>query len=433
MNRSRKLIAAIVAICAVATVAVSAALVLRKQPPIPPQRMSTAKLQSLAASHPTPEILLQLFERCYDSGDRPGALKVARQMVHQFPTDPRSHNALGIAYSVLNDPEAARAAFQNAISLNSRYVDAYVNRARLSLAQGDEQRAINEFDMATAVDPNSASAWTGLGEANAKLYNGPEATEAFQRAIEIAPDRPQAHSHLGAFEAEMGNGDRARPQLKKAEELGERSTTLYEGFAMAYADQPQSQDELKLALQYADKAEQLGSRSGLLYYARGLALQRLGRYDDAIASFKKVMLASDNANGAWIGLSQCYRAQGKTKLADEAAKTGERILAERQHILNLRHEIKVSPNRLDVRLQYGDALISNGQYLMAADQFRYVAIHSPDKPQLWLKAAHAFDLAGEKQLAAYVRGLAAGKPGSSHAGSREPARQTASGGADGSG
>jgi hypothetical protein len=43
---------------------------------------------------------------------------------------------------------------------------------------------------------------------------------------------------------------------------------------------------------------------------------------------------------------------------------------------------------------------------MAADQYRYVAIHNPEKPSVWLKSAHAFEMGGEKDLANYVRQFA---------------------------
>ncbi len=381
-----------------------------RQKPPDYKKLSTEQLRSLTATHPMPQAYLALFQRAYDAGDREAALKIARDMLHRYPSDPRAHNLLGIAYAASEDVDGARKAFHNAISLNSRYVEPYVNLGRLSLLMGDNATAVNEFDLATVTDPKSASAWTGLGEAHAKLYDAAEATDAFQRAIRLAPNRSQAYAHLGVFLAEMGDGDKARPYLKRAQDLGEKSAPLFVGLAMAYADQPRSKDELTQAVEFANIAHDMGDNDGLVYYAQGLALQRLERYDQAIESFRKDIGVSANANGAWIGISQCYRALGKTKLADDAAKTGERILSQRQHISNLKYEIRNSPNRLDVREQYAEALLANKQYLVAAEQYRYVATHNPEKRSLWLKAAHAFDLGGEKRLANYVRPFAYEKP-----------------------
>src|SRR5581483_6852417 len=114
--------------------------------------------------------------------------------------------------------------------------------------------------------------------------------------------------------------------------------------------------------------------------------QRLGRYEEAIAGFKKVMAVSANANGAWVGISQCYRALGKKQQADDAAKMAERVLTSRQRIGNLQHEIQADPNRFDIREQYAETIMETGQYLLAAEQYRYIAVHNPDQPAWWLKA-----------------------------------------------
>lgn len=375
------------------------------------RKLSTEQLHVVVAHAPTPAAYLVLFQRVLNTNDKEGALKVAREMLHRYPTDARAHNNLGIAYASLGDAVNAKKAFHNAISLDPKRVDPYVNLGKLDLLLGDNQLALNEFDLATVVDPKSASAWTGLGEANVNLHNTVEATEALQRAIQLAPNRPKPYVLRGVYLSEMGNGDKARPDLAKALELGDQSASLYSGLAMAFADQPRSQDELSQALVYADKAIKLGNRSSLVYYAQGLALQRLGRYDEALSTFRTVIATSENANGAWTGISQCYRAQGKTQLADEAAKTAERVLSERQHISNLKHEILLAPNNMDLRIQYGDALSSNGQYLLAANEYRYAAMHSPNKPGLWLKTADAFEKGGETNLADYVRQFAHAKPG----------------------
>jgi tetratricopeptide (TPR) repeat protein len=115
-------------------------------------------------------------------------------------------------------------------------------------------------------------------------------------------------------------------------ELGDRSEVLYAGLAMVYADQPQSQEELTQALEFAAEAKKQSDNNGMVDFARGLALQRLGRYQEAIVSYQHNILINANASGAWVGISQCYRALGMMKLADEAAKTGEKVLNHRQRV-----------------------------------------------------------------------------------------------------
>jgi len=120
-----------------------------------------------------------------------------------------------------------------------------------------------------------------------------------------------------------------------------------------------------------------------------------------------------NANGAWIGISQCYRATGRAKLADAAAQIGERVVSQRQHVNNLQYVIRASPDRLDLREEYGALMVSTQQYDAAAVQYQYIAEHSPNKPACWLKLAHVLDLAGKKNPADQARKNASAKPSAS--------------------
>ena len=48
-----------------------------------------------------------------------------------------------------------------------------------------------------------------------------------------------------------------------------------------------------------------------------------------------------------------------------------------------------------------------------SERIATVTLHRPEKPSEWLKSAHAFELAGDKDLAKYARELAREKPASS--------------------
>ena len=387
----------------------------RSFPAGPPDysKMNLAQLRAFATDRPSLGAYGALFQRVLDTGSSAEALQIARKMVLLYPRDGRAHNALGITYASMGDIDNAKTAFNNAISVDPRRIDAYLNIGRLAMRTEDYQQAVIEFDRATTVDANSASAWTGMGQANEEIHNVQEALDNYQQAIKLAPNRPQAHLYLGAFLAELGRGEDARPHLKRAEELGDRSARLYAGFAMAFADQPHSPEELTQALQYAAEAEKRGEADGLVFYARGLALQRLGRYKEAIEVYRRVIDLSMNSNGAWMGISQCLRATGKIKMADEAAKIAERIVSQRQHINNLQYVIKATPGRLDARKEYADLLMTTNQYYPAAEQYRYIAEHGPSKAAMWLRAAHALDLAGDKQSAEEARRAAHAQPAAS--------------------
>ncbi len=389
----------LVAAVAVAVVAVQA---LRPHPQSI-QKLSDSALRTLAEKQPTVEVLGEVFRRSIRAGDAARAMETARTLVAKYPRDARSHNAVGIALAAEGKVAEAHKEFDAAMALNPPWIDPYLNLGHLAMQTKDFKQAQVEFDRATAVDPNSVAAWRGFGEACAEMGERDNALTAFERAVSLAPNDPITQTDLGTFHAERGQGAEGRKHLLKAVAAGYQSGKLYAGLTMAFADQPESQADLSKALDYAQTAAKLGDHSPLLLYATGLALQRLGRYREAIAIYRQAVAISPNANGAWIGLSQCFRALGNKKIAEAAAGIGERILTQRQRVGNLQRQIESNPHRMDLRQQYADLMMSNGQYLLAAGQYRYIAQHEPDNPGAWLRVAKAFDLGGKPELSREVR------------------------------
>jgi tetratricopeptide (TPR) repeat protein len=394
------------------TVAAVAAVVLvgtatarrRTAPPASlPAALTLSEIQAQVETKPSADGFLLLIRHCVQEGKTQDAVAAAKRALERYPRSAEIHNASGIAYASAGDPALARKHFNESIALNPRAVDPYVNLGRAALVYRDVQAALSYFDLATTVDPNSAAAWAGVGEAAIELKYERQARDSLEKAIQLAPNDPGAYATLGCFLAESEYGGEARPLLEKAVSLGHRSGKVYSSLTMACADQPKSDADLRQALDYAAEAEKLGDASALLYYGRGLALQRLALYEEAVKSFRAVIDRTLTSHGAWIGIAQCYRALGKRELSDKAAEMGERVLNERQRVGNLRHQIRANPERFELREQYAAELMKRGEFLPAAEEYRYVAQHRPDHPREWLKAADAFERGGEAEIARYLR------------------------------
>lgn len=371
-------------------------------------QLSTAALEETLKAQPTPLKYSSLAQRHMAEKKPNTALRTAEEGVKAFPESSLVHNAAGILYAEAGRVEDARRSFGRAIVLNKKHVDGYLNLGQLGMVTEDFALALAEFDRATTVDPKSANAWMGVGEAAARLRYAGQAREAFLEAVKLAPDNPMTHAALGTFLAEQEGGKDAQNYLERAEQLGLRSGKLYASLAMVYADQPDSPAALEKAIKAADEAKKLGNDGSLTNYARGLAEQRLGRYEAALKTYQKVVRQSVTSNGAWVGMSQCYRALGKRKEANAAAMMGEKILNERQRVANMQHQIRANPSRLEYRERYAKELMARQNYLMAADQYRYIAQHRPDQPKEWLRVAEAMEKGGKADIARYLRDYVSG-------------------------
>jgi tetratricopeptide (TPR) repeat protein len=201
------------------------------------------------------------------------ALKRFDEAVQQFSRAlaingavPETFNARGGVYLELEQPEKALADFDKALSFNPRFIDALVNKARVTpkenaagalrlaeqalalqpnhglawLARGnafnDLKRyddAIESFARALALQPDLAQAWLGRGDALRDLRRLDEAKAAYEKVLSLEPDLAPAHDALGVLLLEMGRIDDAALAIKKAIELDSKVAIFYLNLASA--------------------------------------------------------------------------------------------------------------------------------------------------------------------------------------------------------
>lgn len=134
------------------------------------------------------------------------ALSAARTAIQLAPTLAEGHGSIGLAHMRLGDLQAAEAAFQEAIALNSNYATAHHWRGRALALRGKFTAARRHHEHALTLDPLAPviSLNLGLDLAYGGLYE--QAIERYRRAIELSPEMVNAyfgaavaHHHRGAL------------------------------------------------------------------------------------------------------------------------------------------------------------------------------------------------------------------------------------------
>jgi len=174
--------------------------------------------------HREPDLITRGRER-FAVRDFHGAVLLLREAVLDGYAYPDVYNLLALCLALVERPLEALAAFDRAIALNPRYVEAHLNRAVLLAALGRDDEAQDSFESAhrlggpdesgfpVVVANRLANAHASLGEHYRDAGALDEAIIQFARALDLRPGFPDIRlAHARAL-LERGRLDDAARSL----------------------------------------------------------------------------------------------------------------------------------------------------------------------------------------------------------------------------
>lgn len=185
--------------------------------------------------------------------------------------------------------------------------------------------AIKSFDKAIEIDPNYKVVWRAKAEALVKLNHHSEALLCYDRALELNPDDKDAWDGKGNILYRLGMIEEAGKCFESARKIEETT------FRERLIKEPEKAMELEVVKEkpavekkverYEEELkEDLGAietayKRGLGLLAKGFILSQLGRYEDAIECFDKVIKIDPFHKSVWLKKAEVLI---KLKRADEA-------------------------------------------------------------------------------------------------------------------
>jgi tetratricopeptide (TPR) repeat protein len=202
-------------------------------------RLALAKAPNAAKAH------LGLAH-AIDRGGKPSAdgldhLAAARRLA---PEDTEIACAHGLALVQAGRSEEAYDAFQNAVALDPRRVDARVNLANLLAERGENDRARIHFAEALEVDPACVEAMVGLGNIAEREDKTAEAETLYRRALAADPNYTDAHVNLGVALNAAGRSEAALASLRRALAIDPRCANAHANLGHALMGMGEWQDAL---------------------------------------------------------------------------------------------------------------------------------------------------------------------------------------------
>jgi len=118
-----------------------------------------------------------------------------------------------------DDSARAVAAYERAIELDPRHVDARINLGRLFHAAGRFSDAIEQYAIAVAVEPTNAIAWFNMGVALEDEGAPSRAIDAYLHSINGDASLADPHHNLAALYERTGDANRALQHLREYRKL----------------------------------------------------------------------------------------------------------------------------------------------------------------------------------------------------------------------
>ena len=235
-----------------------------------------------------------------------------------------AHVNLALILAEADELSAAHEHLDRAIELeagNKDAASAYLVRAMVWSAQGDNRNAIVDLKNATQLRPDYAAAWSDLSQLLFSASDLSGALAAAERAVAIDPKDPAAQYQLGRIYLASGNAAAALEHLKAARSLGaEDKSTMY---ALSRALRSTGHLEeaeavnrkvIELERQSVNATQVSLTAAGL--NDEGLRLENSGDLQAAMAKYKAALDLDPTGYGFRLnyGLALCRLVVGRTVL-----------------------------------------------------------------------------------------------------------------------
>ncbi|MGC2181921.1 MAG: tetratricopeptide repeat protein [Terriglobales bacterium] len=244
--------------------------------------------------------------------------------IQRDSANPKLYVTLGLAYWDRNDYPHALEAFQRAVKVGPNSAEAHNWLGVALMGKADLPGSVAEFKKAVALDPKYSRAYTNLGSALAKSGDLDAAVDAFKKALALAPENLAAHMNLGVALREKGDAEGALVHLRRVAEADPRNADIQ--------------------------------------YELGQTLRQSGDIPGAIAAFEKALEINPEQREGYYGLGLALKQQSAAKRkplpppgspADDLYKSGQDAVT--------RGDLKAAADQLDkaLALDANDAEVHN--------------------------------------------------------------------------
>jgi tetratricopeptide (TPR) repeat protein len=238
------------------------------------------------------------------------AIAEYEKIVSLDPDSIQDRLMLGQLYSFAHDSVHAEEQFAAAEKIDPGSEDTALDLARLYTEQGDPARAIKVLNNLPEDDKTAKTEFV-LGASYERLKDTQHAIEAYKKALDLEPDNLDTERALARA---LLSDNQLAPALTAYKDIAAGDPTDPEAY-LRMSEIQRRQGNYEDALATLKKAKSLVSDSLEVSFNEGLIDDALGRYDDAVQIFQKLVADSEHSSGQYSDSERSNRALFLERLA----------------------------------------------------------------------------------------------------------------------
>lgn len=302
-----------------------------------------------------------------------------------------AYNAMGVATLKLGNRNDAMDLFNTAIKVNPSFATSYDNIGVVQMMNGNLDSAESYFMKAMKYNTHNPTAWYHMAQVETRRGNYSKALTWVNHSVHVNPNSAPALTLQGELYLKQGNQAAAINSFKKAQVVKPENSRAYLNLAAIYenrADEEFAMEQLKTAL-----AINPNYQEGKLRIAN-MALHTR-KYDQALDYYSKLIGDENYNEDAIIGLANTYYEMAKDRGGKEGITTNKEVYLAYDYI---NKAIEKCPEDLELHLAKLKLARLVHQEPLSQDSLNYIVQAAGNNLMDTVIKGEAFLLSAEKKM-----------------------------------
>lgn len=349
-----------------------------------------------------------------------GAIVLLIEFINPF-IRPLYYSYQGNRLLDIRQPEKALEQFQNLIAINPNSAVAWKGRGDAYLSIGRDLQALESYNKSLFFEPNDPKTLNNKGKGLYKLRRYKEALEVHEKVLEINPNNPEAWSGKGFAYIGLNKYKEANDSLEKLKQINPDKPSVWQQIGLVTELLQGSQAAKKYYEEAVSSYDDLLRRKPndvVALTERGSVLLKLNRLPEALASYEKALKIDNNFYEALVGKGNALGGLGKPQEALFAFNRATEIrpldyqvwftrgslLA--QYMKDYNEALKSFEKAIERRYDSSDAWVNKGAVLLELNRYDEALVAfdkakdlQPKDPYVWANRGYALEKLGRTQEA----------------------------------